>query len=167
MDRNLYEFLNSLFDLQEMPADRTEVKKTETPSGSIFPDNGGRAEGKRYLKPKFETNFPLVHPVHTDVSEKDGVVLIEMDIPGFTKDEITVSVTNGILSVVAKKDEKEEDKDRQVIIAERHSEYRRKFRVPQNRVPSDFSVSYENGVLSVSYEKEKEEDKKNTRIEIK
>ena len=49
----------------------------------------------------------------TDVKEKDGAYELEMDLPGFKKDEIQISLENGYLNIQAAKglDKSEESKE--------------------------------------------------------
>ena len=49
----------------------------------------------------------------TDVKETDQGYELEMDLPGFTKDEVKVSLENGYLTIQAAKglDQDEQEKD--------------------------------------------------------
>ena len=56
----------------------------------------------------------------TDVKETDTEYELEMDLPGFTKDEISASVENGYLTITAAKgvDKDEQEKETHNIFAE-------------------------------------------------
>jgi HSP20 family molecular chaperone IbpA len=56
-----------------------------------------------------------------DVYEKDGNYNIDMDIPGFNKNDIKIECEDGLLTISAEKkiDNKEEDKDKRFIRRER------------------------------------------------
>ena len=54
-----------------------------------------------------------------DIYEKDNKYHIEMDIPGFNKEDIKINVENNYLNVTAKKESKEEDKSKKYIRRER------------------------------------------------
>ena len=46
----------------------------------------------------------------TDVRETDKAYLVEMDLPGFNKDDVNVTLENGYLTVSAEKHEEHEEK---------------------------------------------------------
>ena len=47
----------------------------------------------------------------TDVQESDDCYLMEMDLPGFSKDDVKVSIKDGYLTIRAEKGLDEEQKD--------------------------------------------------------
>ena len=57
----------------------------------------------------------------TDIKEKDGNYILEIDIPGYNKEDIKIELENGYLTVAAAKEEKvdEEDKKSHYIHKER------------------------------------------------
>ena len=54
-----------------------------------------------------------------DIYEKDNKYHVEMDLPGFTKDEIKIECNKGNLIVTAEKEEDEENKDKKYLRRER------------------------------------------------
>ena len=67
-----------------------------------------------------------------DIEDKKDFYKITCDMPGFTKDQISISYENGILSLSAQKEEQTEEKDddRHYIRRERSSSvFRRQFNV--------------------------------------
>lgn len=106
----------------------------------------------------------------TDVIEKDGNYILQAELPGFTKEDISVDLRNDILTISAshKEEKKEEDKDTKYLRRERReSSYARSFRVA-NVTPEDVRATYENGVLEVSFPKRDAiPEKEAKRIEIK
>ena len=46
----------------------------------------------------------------TDLKEKDGKYLLEIDIPGYDKEDIKIELKDGYLTVTAEKDDEKEDK---------------------------------------------------------
>ena len=46
----------------------------------------------------------------TDVKEKDGNYILEVDIPGYDKEDIQLELRDGYLTVTATKNEEKEDK---------------------------------------------------------
>ena len=78
----------------------------------------------------YDSMFGLdrVEDMSCDIYEKDSKYHLEMDIPGFTKDDIKIECHKGTITVSAKKNvEKEEkDEDKKYIRRERkYGEYKR------------------------------------------
>jgi hypothetical protein ELI_4153 len=106
----------------------------------------------------------------TDISEKDGNYVLDIDLPGFEKKDIDVSLNDGYLTVSAKRDQSNEEKDQQgnYIRRERYSgSYSRSYYVG-DLDENEISASYDKGILCITFPKEDEKrlpGKKN--IEIK
>ena len=58
-----------------------------------------------------DMRFPKENHMKCDVFEKDGKYHVELDIPGFKKDEIKIECNEGVLTVTAKKEHHKEEKD--------------------------------------------------------
>lgn len=104
----------------------------------------------------------------TDVKEtKDGYAL-EVEMPGIKKDEISLDLNDGYLTITAKREQHhdEEDKKENFIRRERsYGQMRRSFYVGDID-KSEIDARLDNGVLQISLPKKKQEQKPN-RIEIK
>ena len=106
----------------------------------------------------------------TDIREKDGSVIIETDMPGFDKNDISVELSEGYLTVSAKRDESKESEEKgRFIRRERRSgSFSRSFYVGSGVEETDISASYENGTLKVTFPTEAQARKDSARsIEIK
>ena len=76
--------------------------------------------------------FDLEPAMKTDISEKDGKYLMKTDLPGFSKEDIKVSLKNGTLTIHAQHDSNKDTKDKKgrLIRQERYSgAYTRSFYV--------------------------------------
>ena len=103
-----------------------------------------------------------------DIYEKDGDYHIEMDIPGFNKDEISVETKDGYLTIKAEKKNEvnEEDKEKNYIRRERtYGKYERSFYLG-DLDEDKIDASFENGMLKLVVPKKEEVDTKKV-IEIK
>ena len=92
----------------------------------------------------------------TDIKETDSGFELEMDLPGFKKDEIGIELENGYLTVSAAKglDKDEEDKKGKYIRKERYAgAMQRSFYVGENLTQEDIKAKYENGILRLSVPK--------------
>ena len=92
----------------------------------------------------------------TDVREHDKGYEIDIDLPGFKKDEIQVQLEDGYLTVSAEKglDKDEKDKKGRYIRKERYAgAMQRSFYVGDTVTQEDIKAKYENGILSISVPK--------------
>ena len=92
----------------------------------------------------------------TDVHEHEDHYEVDIDLPGFKKDEITLSLENGYLTVSAAKglDKEETTKKGKVIRQERYAgSLQRSFYVGDALTEKDITARFENGVLSLNVPK--------------
>ena len=88
----------------------------------------------------------------TDVHEQEGQYEVDMDLPGFKKEEISLELNNGYLTVSAAKglDKDENDKKGKLIRQERYAgSMQRSFYVGENLTEEDIKASFQHGVLSL------------------
>ena len=92
----------------------------------------------------------------TDVREKDNAYELDVDLPGFKKEEINVELHDGYLTISATKslDKDETDqKARRVIRQERYSGTSQRTFYVGDVKPDEVKCKYESGVLSVEVPK--------------
>ena len=92
----------------------------------------------------------------TDVRETENSYELDIDLPGFKKDEINVQLDNGYLSISAAKglDKDEEKKNSKYIRRERYAgAMSRTFYVGDNLTQQDIKAKFENGILKISVPK--------------
>ena len=92
----------------------------------------------------------------TDVRETDNSYELDIDLPGFKKDEISVQLDNGYLSISASKglDKDEENKNGKYIRRERYAgAMNRTFYVGGNLTQQDIQAKFEDGILKISVPK--------------
>ena len=96
------------------------------------------------------------HVMKTDVTEHDDHFEIAIDLPGFKKEDINLTLENGTLTVSAAKglDKDETDKGGKLIRQERYSgSMQRSFYVGENLTEEDVQAKYEDGVLTITLPK--------------
>ena len=96
------------------------------------------------------------HEMSTDVHEHEDHYTVDIDLPGFKKDEIRLELENGTLTVHAAKavDKEEKDKAGKVIRQERYTgAMQRSFYVGDALTEEDIGAKFENGVLSLNIPK--------------
>lgn len=90
----------------------------------------------------------------TDVREMDNSYELDVDLPGFKKDEITVDLKNGYLTIGASKGLDKEEKDGKYIRRERYAGVcSRSFYVGTAVRPEEIGAKYEDGILKLSVPK--------------
>lgn len=100
-----------------------------------------------------------------DIYEKDNNVVVEMDVPGFNKDEINIDVNKGYLTIELEKNEETNDEEKNYIRRERtYSKNKRQFYVGDID-EENIKANFNDGVLKIIVPK-KEEIESKRKIEI-
>jgi len=95
-----------------------------------------------------------------DIYEKDNKYHVEMDIPGFNKEDISIDINDGYLTVEATKGEDKEEKDKNYIRRERtYGEIKRQFYVG-NVDTEKTKAEFKNGTLKIVIPKVEEKENK-------
>ena len=126
--------------------------------------------GKFYLDDFFDDFAPMPKmgkfDMKCDIYEKGGNVHIELDVPGFKKEDIKLDVDDGILTIEATKNEEKEDESKNYYRKERvYGTFKRQFNVG-NVDENKIDAKFENGVLKITLPKEAKKESKKL-IEIK
>ena len=101
----------------------------------------------------------------TDVHEKDGKYILDVEMPGYKKDDVKISLFNGTMTISAEKHETNEEKDGKgrLLRQERYSgSCSRSFYVGDAIKETDVTASFSDGILKITIptEKKKEEEEK-------
>ena len=107
----------------------------------------------------------------TDIREKKDKYIIDIDLPGFDKENINLSLNNGYLDIKAEaRKESHKDEEEKYVHRERfYSTCSRSFYVGDNIEEEDIEAEFKNGILKITIPK-KEDVKKlpeSKHIEIK
>ncbi len=92
----------------------------------------------------------------TDVKDTENGYEVDIDLPGFKKDEIKVKLEDGVLTISAAKGLDKDDKDKKgsYLRRERYAgSMSRSFYVGDHVTVEDIHPKYENGILSFSVPK--------------
>ena len=92
----------------------------------------------------------------TDVRELDNAYELDVDLPGFKKEEVQLELKNGCLTISAAKglDKDEEDKNGRYLRRERYAgQCSRSFYVGEQVEPKDVSARFEDGILKITLPK--------------
>ena len=116
-----------------------------------FPDFTDSANIEKALYGKHSKNI-----MKTDVKDTENGYEVDIDLPGFKKDEITMKLENGTLTVSAAKglDKDEEQKDKKYVRRERYAgACSRSFYVGEGVTQEDIKAKYEDCILRLSVPK--------------
>ena len=141
--------------------------------------------GENLFDEFFDDDFPMIpmrsirNPLYgknaknlmkTDVRETDNTYELDIDLPGFKKDEVQLDLKDGYLTISAAKglDKDQEDKKGKYIRQERYAgACSRSFFVGEGVEPKDVSAKFEDGILKISLPKQvKKELPQSPRIAI-
>ncbi len=103
----------------------------------------------------------------TDVREMEGGYEVDVDLPGFKKDDIRLELHNGTLTITAEKslEKKDENKEGKLLRQERYAgTMSRSFYVGEHVTEEDIKARFEDGVLHLMVPKKeaKKVDEKKT-----
>ncbi|MCR5704736.1 MAG: Hsp20/alpha crystallin family protein [Eubacterium sp.] len=104
------------------------------------------------VEPAFKHRAPEFKKMNTDVKEVETGYEIDMELPGFKKEEVQAELKDGYLTISAehKVEDKEEKKDGKYIRQERYyGKYQRSFFVGDQIEQEDVSAKFENGILQL------------------
>ena len=109
--------------------------------------------------------------MRTDIREKDDKYIVDIDLPGFEKENINLTLNNGYLEISAKSEKENKDEtDGKIVRQERfYGACSRKFYVGEDVIEEDIQAEFKNGLLKIEIPKKEEtiENKNIKQIEIK
>lgn len=106
-------------------------------------------------------------PVAIDVVEEKEQYVLKADLPGINKEDIKVSVENGVLTIEGERKSETEQKDKQVHRVERsYGRFIRTLNVGTNVDTSKIQASYKDGVLQLTVPKSEAAKPKSVDIQV-
>ena len=89
-----------------------------------------------------------------DITETEEAFHIKAELPGVKKEDVDVSLSNGVITLKGERKTEEETKDEKQHRIERfHGTFVRRFDLPDNIEASDITAEYVDGVLNLSIPK--------------
>ena len=134
----------------------------------------------RRMQREFDRLFDNFFPTHpsngngesdvwtprTDLSETEDAYLINLDLPGLTKEDVEISFHDGTLSISGERRHEETEEDRTFVRVERsYGQFYRAFTLPQTAETESIEATFGDGVLNIRVPKV--EEVKPQRIDIK
>ena len=93
----------------------------------------------------------------TDIRETDNGFELDIDLPGFKKDDVSAELKNGYLTISAAKglDKDEKDKEGRYIRRERYTgNCTRSFYIGEQVRQEDIKAKFEDGILKIAFPKQ-------------
>lgn len=110
----------------------------------------GRGDGHD-LDDWFKAEMELLKPVPLEITEKDNIVHIRADVPGFKENELEVNMDGGVLTIKGEHREESEKKDEKTYHSERRAQQIfRRVTLPVNVTADKVTATLKNGVLELS-----------------
>ncbi len=108
------------------------------------------------------------HLMRTDIQENDTDYVLDIDLPGFEKSDLSLILDNGYLTVTAKHEKTNDEKDKKgrYIRHERLSGTMTRSYYVGDVKEETIKAAYEKGVLTITFPKERPEEKNKKFIAI-
>ncbi len=119
-------------------------------------------------RPMLSESFKIRMP-KMDIYEENNNVIAEVELPGFDPKDIETEIKDNYLKIVAKKEEKKEEKEKDYYKKELSRGYFKRVVPLPSEVKSDKAeAEYKDGILKIIIPKVKsEKDQKGTKVKIK
>ena len=99
-----------------------------------------------------------IDPFFTDIKEKNNEYLLAVDLPGYDKNDIKISVEDGYLNIHAKTNTEKEDKEEGKFVRKEryYGECSRSFYIGNNITDEEIKATFKNGTLKLVIPKKEE-----------
>ena len=104
-----------------------------------------------------------------DMKETEDAYTVKLTMPGINKDDIDISVSDGVLTIkgeTKEEAENEDEKAKYLVREHRHCSYYRSVRLPSEVVADKAEAEYKNGVLLLTLPKAEEVKPKSIPVKI-
>jgi HSP20 family protein len=129
------------------------ITRPRNDAGFFFP---------RYMRSFFEdlnkefdgATSPSAYVPRVDLSEDTNNIYVHAELPGLSKDDVKVTVADGILTIRGEKKHEEKKEDKNYFrIERRYGEFARQFTLPDNIKEEEVHANFNNGVLEIAIPK--------------
>jgi len=102
-----------------------------------------------------ERNYSSSSIMKTDIKETEKEYLLDVELPGFNKKDLSLSYEDGYLTITAKVNRDAEDKKHTFLRRERYmGTYQRSFYIGEDVEKDNIVAKYNDGILEISVPKE-------------
>ena len=110
-------------------------------------------------------NDDLTAKYPVDIHEDEDGLTVSAELPGFTKDQVELSIDNGILTLSAQREANTPESGTTHLRERRFTRVRRQFTLPTTIDPANVDATLADGVLTLKLQKK--EEVKPRKIEVK
>ena len=147
----------------------TNITKSPKSTGSLssFGDLDDFYEG--FFRPMRLWNSPENTTMPAmDVTENEKQIEISTELPGVKKEDIEITLNNGLLTICGEKSSESDEKDKGRVIKQERSygQYTRQLQLGDNVVADKIDAHCKDGVLTLTIPKAKEKMSKEVKVEI-
>lgn len=116
-------------------------------------EGDGRADG-RALDHWYKAEAEMLHPAHVQIRESDDAVIVDAEVPGFSVNELQLSLEPRRLTISGKRQSKSQDQKENVVYSELCSgELLRSIELPTEVNVERATATLKNGVLELNVAK--------------
>jgi len=102
-----------------------------------------------------------------DIAETDKAFEIKAEIPDVNKEDVRVTVHNGVLTIQGERKQEKEEKGKKFHRVERcYGSFTRSFTLPDNVDETKISASFKDGVLNIQIQKTEEAKPKSIEVKV-
>ncbi|WP_286714187.1 Hsp20/alpha crystallin family protein [Marinobacter sp. tcs-11] len=103
-----------------------------------------------------------------DIKETPEAFMVEAELPGMSKDDVKVTVHDGVLTIQGERKSEEETKDKKLHRIERfYGSFMRRFTLPDNVDENSVKANFKDGLLTLSIQKAEPKEPKAIEVEVK
>ena len=111
-------------------------------------------------------SFEEVESFPVDISETENEIIVRADLPGFSKDEVSVNATESTLTIEAKhKEERREREEKYYTVERKVGSFRRVISLPVEVEPERAKAKMKDGVLEIILPKKEKKKGKEIKVE--
>ncbi|MBT1248200.1 MULTISPECIES: Hsp20/alpha crystallin family protein [unclassified Thermosipho (in: thermotogales)] len=108
-----------------------------------------------------------IHFPKVDIYETENEVVIEAELPGMKKDDVKITIEDGVLIIKGERKFNREDKNKNYRVIERvEGQFERAFVLPDYVDVEKISAKFNDGVLKIELPKKVEKEKKIIDIKV-
>lgn len=141
-----------------------ELEELQERLGSVF---GTRLPLIKYGGEESERLGLTTWAPRVDITEDDKEYIVEAELPGMKKDEVKVTIENGVLSISGERKAEKEEKGKKYHRVERsYGSFTRSFTLPDTSSADKISADFKDGMLKIHVPKSEKAQTKPIEVKV-